>query len=69
MDKENDSRNYDARKKDDSRWVRYNQEDQKKQYQRTRGGPSVKKGKQINIGRRWNCIYRKKNIRSKQQQD
>ena len=27
MDKENDSRNYDARKKDDNRQVRHNQED------------------------------------------
>jgi len=45
MNKENDSGNYNARKEDDSRRVRHNQEDQKKQHQRTRGGPSVEKGK------------------------
>jgi len=43
MNKENDSRNYDTRKKNDSRQVGYNQEDQKKQYQRTRGSPSIEK--------------------------
>ena len=45
IDKENDSENYDARKEDNSRQVRHNQEDQKKQHQRTRGGPSVEKGR------------------------
>ena len=30
MDKENDSGNYDARKEDNSGWVRHNQGDQKK---------------------------------------
>ena len=69
MDKENDSRNYDARKEDDSRWVRHNQGDQKKQHQRTRGGPNAEKERQINIGRRWNCIHERKNIHSKRQED
>ena len=32
MNKENNSGNYDAKKKDDSRQVRYNQGDQKKQH-------------------------------------
>ena len=32
MDKKNNSGNYDAKKEDDSRWVRHSQEDQKKQY-------------------------------------
>ena len=45
MDKENNSGNYDARKEDNSRQVRHNQEDQKKQHQRTRDSPSVEKGR------------------------
>ena len=69
MDKENDSRNYDTRKEDNSGRVRHNQKNQKKQYQKTRGSPSVEKERQINIGRRWNCIYGRKNIHSKQQED
>ena len=32
MNKENNSGNYDTKKKDDSRQVRYNQGDQKKQH-------------------------------------
>jgi len=45
MDKENNSRNYDAKKEDDSRQVRHNQGDQKKQHQRIRDGPSIEKGR------------------------
>ena len=41
MGKENDSGNYNAKKKDDSRRVRHSQEDQKKQHLRTRGGPGI----------------------------
>ena len=52
MDKKNDSRNYNVRKKDNSRQVRYNQGDQNKQHQRTRSGPSIEKGRWINMGRR-----------------
>ena len=45
MNKENNSGNYDTKKKDDSRQVRRSQEDQKKQHLRIRGGPSIKKEK------------------------
>ena len=69
MNKKNNSRNYDVRKKDNSRQVRYNQEDQKEQHQRTRGGPSIEEERWINIGRRWNCIHERKSIYSKQQKD
>ena len=69
MDKENDSGNYDVKKEDDSGWVRHSQGDQKIQHLRTRGGPSIEKWRQINMERRWNCIYGRKNICFKQQQD
>ena len=52
MDEKNDSRNYNARKEDNSGWVRYNQGNQKKQHQRTRGGPDIEKERQINMERR-----------------
>ena len=43
MDKENNSGNYNIKKEDNSGQVRHSQGDQKKQHQKTRGGPSVEK--------------------------
>ena len=68
MDKENNSGNHDVKKKDNEQ-VGHNQGDQKEQHQRTRGGPSIEKGRWINMGRRRNCIHRRKSINSKQQED
>ena len=45
IDKENDSRNYDVRKKNDSEWVWHSQGNQKKQHSRTRDGLSATKGR------------------------
>ena len=68
MDEKNHSRSNNVKEDDHNRQARDIGRNQKKQHQRMRSNLSVGKEQWIVMGRRWNCIYGRKNICPKQQE-